>query len=97
MAEKLKPYGFIRIHRSVTVNISAVEGVQPLPTGEYRLRLKGGISGLLTIDNGISNFHLEQAAAVPIPGNVVLPSLKVVCTTPVFGVPKDHCNATSAT
>jgi two-component system, LytTR family, response regulator len=24
MAEKLKPYGFIRIHRSVVVNISAV-------------------------------------------------------------------------
>jgi DNA-binding LytR/AlgR family response regulator len=42
MAEKLKPYGFIRIHRSVVVNISAVEQVQPLPTGEYRLRVKGG-------------------------------------------------------
>jgi len=42
MAEKLKPYGFIRIHRSVVVNISAVEEIQPLPTGEYRLRLKGG-------------------------------------------------------
>ena len=42
MAEKLKPYGFIRIHRSVIVNISAVEEIQPLPTGEYRLRLKGG-------------------------------------------------------
>ena len=33
MAEKLKPYGFIRIHRSVVVNISAVEEIQPLPTG----------------------------------------------------------------
>lgn len=42
MAEKLKPYGFIRIHRSVVVNISAVEEVQPLPTGEYSLRLKCG-------------------------------------------------------
>jgi DNA-binding LytR/AlgR family response regulator len=42
MAEKLKPYGFIRIHRSVIVNISAVEEIQPLPTGEYRLRGKGG-------------------------------------------------------
>jgi two-component system LytT family response regulator len=42
MAEKLKPYGFIRIHRSVVVNISAVEKIQPLPTGEYRLRVKGG-------------------------------------------------------
>lgn len=42
MAKKLKPYGFIRIHRSVVVNISAVEEIQPLPTGEYRLRVKGG-------------------------------------------------------
>ena len=42
MAEKLKPYGFLRIHRSVIVNISAVEEIRPLPTGEYRLRVKGG-------------------------------------------------------
>jgi two-component system LytT family response regulator len=42
MAEKLKPYGFIRIHRSVVVNISAVAEIQPLPTGEYRLRVRGG-------------------------------------------------------
>jgi len=48
MAEKLKPYGFIRIHRSVVVNISAVEQIQPLPTGEYRLRVKGGKKYLVT-------------------------------------------------
>jgi hypothetical protein len=48
IAEKLKPYGFIRIHRSVVVNISAVEEVQPLPTGEYRLRVKGGKEYLVT-------------------------------------------------
>ena len=48
MAEKLKPYGFIRIHRSVIVNISAVEEIQPLPTGEYRLRVKGGKQYLVT-------------------------------------------------
>jgi len=42
MAEKLKPYGFIRIHRSVVVNTSAVEEIQPLPSGEYRLRIRGG-------------------------------------------------------
>jgi DNA-binding LytR/AlgR family response regulator len=48
MAEKLKPYGFIRIHRSVVVNISAVEKIQPLPTGEYRLRVKGGKEYLVT-------------------------------------------------
>jgi two-component system LytT family response regulator len=48
MAAKLKPYGFIRIHRSVVVNISAVEEIQPLPTGEYRLRVKGGQKYLVT-------------------------------------------------
>jgi DNA-binding LytR/AlgR family response regulator len=48
MAEKLKPYGFIRIHRSVVVNISAVEEIQPLPTGEYRLRVEGGKEYLVT-------------------------------------------------
>ena len=48
MAEKLEPYGFIRIHRSVIVNISAVEELKPLPTGEYRLRVKGGREYLVT-------------------------------------------------
>jgi two-component system LytT family response regulator len=48
MAAKLKPYGFIRIHRSVVVNISAVEEIRPLPTGEYRLRVKGGKEYLVT-------------------------------------------------
>jgi len=48
MAEKLKPYGFIRIHRSVVVNISAVVEIQPLPTGEYRLSIKGGKEYLVT-------------------------------------------------
>jgi hypothetical protein len=42
MAEKLKPYGFIRIHRSVLVNGSYVEEIQPWPTGEYGLRVNGG-------------------------------------------------------
>jgi two-component system LytT family response regulator len=48
IAEKLKPYGFIRIHRSVVVNISAVEEIQPLPTGEYRLRVRDGKQYMVT-------------------------------------------------
>ena len=48
MARKLKPYGFIRIHRSVVVNVTAVEEIQPLPTGEYRLLVKGGKEYLVT-------------------------------------------------
>jgi DNA-binding LytR/AlgR family response regulator len=42
MAEKLEPYGFIRIHRSVLINSTHVEGVRSLPTGEYGLRLRPG-------------------------------------------------------
>lgn len=42
MAEKLRPYGFIRIHRSVLVNGAFVEEIQPWVTGEYGLRIKGG-------------------------------------------------------
>jgi two-component system LytT family response regulator len=42
VAEKLKPHGFIRIHRSVLVNTSFVEEIRPWNTGEYVLRIKGG-------------------------------------------------------
>jgi two-component system LytT family response regulator len=42
VAEKLKPHGFIRIHRSVLVNTSFVEEIRPWTTGEYVLRIKGG-------------------------------------------------------
>ena len=42
LAEKLKPHGFIRIHRSMLVNTSVVEEIRPWSTGEYVLRIKGG-------------------------------------------------------
>jgi LytTr DNA-binding domain-containing protein len=42
VAERLATHGFIRIHRSVLVNISFVEEVRPLSTGEYCLRVEGG-------------------------------------------------------
>ncbi len=42
VAQKLEPYGFIRIHRSVLVNTAFVEEIHPWTTGEYVLRLKGG-------------------------------------------------------
>lgn len=42
VAEKLEPFGFIRIHRSVLVNISFVEEIKPYSTGEYGLVVKGG-------------------------------------------------------
>ncbi len=42
VAEKLKPFGFIRIHRSMLVNTSFIEEIQPWVTGEYILRMRGG-------------------------------------------------------
>lgn len=42
VAEKLAPFGFVRIHRSVLVNSAHVETIEPLFTGEYLLRLRGG-------------------------------------------------------
>lgn len=42
MAEKLEPYGFVRIHRSVLVNKSWVEEIRPYMPGLYLLRLQGG-------------------------------------------------------
>jgi len=42
IAEKLKPYGFIRIHRSVLINSSCVAEIEPCLSGEYALRIRGG-------------------------------------------------------
>src|SRR5208282_2405816 len=42
MEEKLNPYGFVRIHRSVLVNGALVEEIQPSSTGEYLIRVSGG-------------------------------------------------------
>ena len=42
MAEKLKPFGFVRIHRSVLINSSYVAEIEPCLTGEYALRIRGG-------------------------------------------------------
>ena len=42
VAEKLEPFGFIRIHRSVLINTAFVEEIKPYPTGEYGLRVRGG-------------------------------------------------------
>src|SRR5208282_282433 len=42
IAEKLQPYGFVRIHRSLLINASFVEEIEPCTTGEYVLRIRGG-------------------------------------------------------
>lgn len=48
IAAKLKPYGFLRIHRSFLVNASLVDEVWPLSTGEYRLRVRNGKEYVVT-------------------------------------------------
>jgi len=42
LEKTLSGHGFLRIHRSVLVNAALVEEIQPWPTGEYALRVKGG-------------------------------------------------------
>ena len=42
VAEKLKPYGFIRIHRSALVNTTFVVEIKPYSTGKCGVRVKGG-------------------------------------------------------
>jgi two-component system, LytTR family, response regulator len=42
LGAKLRPYGFIRIHRSVLMNTTWVQEIQPDATGTYRLRTKTG-------------------------------------------------------
>lgn len=42
LAEKLQPFGFIRIHRSVLINSAFVEAIEPCTTGEYLLRTRAG-------------------------------------------------------
>jgi len=42
MAERMEPYGFVRIHRSTLVNRRFVEEIRSYLTGEYGLRVRGG-------------------------------------------------------
>jgi DNA-binding LytR/AlgR family response regulator len=42
MEEKLKAYGFVRIHRSVLVNKLWVDEIRPYAPRKYLLRLKNG-------------------------------------------------------
>lgn len=48
IAEKLKPYGFIRIHRSRIINKLWAEEFRPRSAGEYLVRLRGGQEYIVT-------------------------------------------------
>ena len=39
---QINEQGFCRIHRSYGVNLSAVESITPLPSGDYKVSIKTG-------------------------------------------------------
>lgn len=44
IANRLESYGFIRVHRSVLVNIAHVISIEPLPNGDCKVQMRGGHS-----------------------------------------------------
>jgi two-component system, LytTR family, response regulator len=42
IAEKLSAFGFVRIHRSVVVNVAHIEELRRCVTGVYLVRVSGG-------------------------------------------------------
>jgi two-component system LytT family response regulator len=67
MEEKLGLFGFVRIHRSCLVNAACVEEIQPLSTGEYVLRVKGGKKYTVTRTYK-KNLHLLAESWIGIDG-----------------------------
>ena len=70
VAEALQAHGFIRIHRSVLVNILLVEEIRPFSTGEYRLRVEGGKEYTVTRTykknlNSLADFWIGMGAFSP--------------------------------
>ena len=70
VAKALETHGFIRIHRSVLVNILLVEEIRPLSTGEYCLRVEGGKEYTVTRTykknlNSLADFWIGTGAFSP--------------------------------
>jgi DNA-binding LytR/AlgR family response regulator len=42
IAEKLRPYGLVQIHRSALVNACWIQGIHPRSAGEYLVCVRGG-------------------------------------------------------
>jgi DNA-binding LytR/AlgR family response regulator len=61
ITEILKPFGFVRIHRSVLVNTAMVQEIEPRSTGEYLLRLKGAIEYTVSRTYKKNLRHLAQS------------------------------------
>jgi two-component system, LytTR family, response regulator len=61
--EKLRPYGFLRIHRSTLVQSQQIAELEPLFHGEYAVKLKDGTklrSGRSYRDQLRAALHLEE-------------------------------------
>lgn len=71
VAEKLLPYGFIRIHRSVLLNASWVTEIQPYTAGEYLVRTRSGKE--YTASRTYKN-NLRSLAQIWIGSDAFLPS-----------------------
>jgi DNA-binding LytR/AlgR family response regulator len=63
IAEKLKPYGFIRIHRSVLVNRAFVNTIQCGSGGNYILQTSSGKEPIATISGGWLSFGSAPRAS----------------------------------
>jgi two-component system LytT family response regulator len=48
VAEKLRAFGFVRIHRSVIINASFVEEIRIVSTGDNVVRVKSGLEYTVT-------------------------------------------------
>ncbi|MGB7438700.1 MAG: LytTR family DNA-binding domain-containing protein [Candidatus Acidiferrum sp.] len=71
VTEKLAPYGFVRIHRSVAINGAFVEEILTSPSRENVVRLKGGMEfsvsrtyrrnlhAITPLWIGTNGFHME--------------------------------------
>jgi len=42
METRLEAAGFVRVHRSSLVRIDCIDEIEPMPSGDYVLRLRGG-------------------------------------------------------
>jgi DNA-binding LytR/AlgR family response regulator len=70
VAEKLKPYGFIRIHRSALVNTAFVVEIKPYSAGKYGLRVRGGKEYAVTRGykknlKSLTEFRIGSGAFLP--------------------------------
>jgi DNA-binding LytR/AlgR family response regulator len=77
VAEKLRSYGFVRIHRSIIINTLFVEEIVNLSSGDNIVRVKGGLEfpvsrtykgnlrSLTPLWIGTSGFRAEQRASLP--------------------------------